>query len=240
MWREYGFSGCDAVLHLAGIAHSQNRFQNREEYDAVNRDLAAEVACAAKDQGVRQFIFLSSASVYGMDQGMITQETVPRPATHYGRSKLEAENLILALSSETFTVSVLRAPMVYGKDCPGNYQILRKIALRAPFFPDIENQRSMIHIDNLCECIRLVWESRKAGLIFPQNNDYVSTRDRVSRIAEENGRKIAFVPWFNGLIRWMTGKQSAVTKAFGNLTYDMALSADRFSYAIWEKETHSM
>jgi UDP-glucose 4-epimerase len=92
----------------------------------------------------------------------------------------------------------------------------------------------MIYIDNLCECVRLVWEERRGGLVFPQNDRYVSTRDLVSRIAEEHGHKITFTPFFNGLIRWMTGRQSTVTKAFGALIYDMDLSRDSASYTVRE------
>jgi UDP-glucose 4-epimerase len=231
-WRGQDFSQYDAVLHLAGITQSKGVFQSKKKFDAVNRDLAVQAALKAKNSGVRQFIFLSSMSVYGVKQGMITKDTPIRPKSHYGRSKWEAEQALWPLAGGGFTVSVLRAPMVYGKNCPGNFQILKKIAVKAPFFPSVENSRSMIYIDNLCECLRLVWEERRSGLIFPQNKAYVSTRDMVARIARESGHKIAFVPFFNGMIRWMTGRQSTVTKVFGALTYDMDLSRDSDRYTV--------
>jgi UDP-glucose 4-epimerase len=231
-WSGYDFSKYDAALHLAGITQSKNFFQSRKQFDAVNRDLAVQVASKSKSSGVRQFIFLSSMSVYGLKQGVITKDTPIRPKSHYSRSKWEAEQRLWPLAGDGFTVSVLRAPMIYGKDCPGNFQILKKIAVKSPFFPSVENRRSMIYIDNLCECLRLVWEERKEGLIFPQNSAYISTRDMVACIAQESGHKIAFVPFFNGLIRWMTGKQPAVTKAFGALTYDMDLSRDSHRYMV--------
>ena len=80
------------------------------------------VMCFAKEDGVKQFIFLSSMSVYGMDTGVITKETVPVPKSNYGKSKLQAEEGINALSSDDFKVCTLRPPMVYGKDCKGNFQ----------------------------------------------------------------------------------------------------------------------
>jgi UDP-glucose 4-epimerase len=231
-WAERDFSRYDAVLHLAGITQSRGFFQSKKRFDAVNRDLAVQAAIKSRDSGVKQFIFLSSMSVYGLRQGMITRDTPVRPNSHYSRSKWEAEQRLWPLTGGDFTVSVLRAPMVYGKDCPGNFRMLKKIAVKTPFFPSVENSRSMIYIDNLCECIRLVWEERKSGLIFPQNKSYVSTRDMVDRIAQENGRKIAFIPFFNGVIRWLTGRQSTVAKVFGALTYDMDLSSDRDRYAV--------
>ena len=68
--------------------------------------------------------------------------------------------------------------MVYGKSCKGNYQRLAKLAVKTPIFPDIENKRSMVYIDNLCEFVRLI-DDCGAGLYFPQNEEYVKTSDMV-------------------------------------------------------------
>ena len=74
-WREKDFGGYDAVFQVAGIAHKKETKENFELYYKVNRDLAIETAKKAKKDGVKQFIFLSSMSVYGMDTGVITNET---------------------------------------------------------------------------------------------------------------------------------------------------------------------
>ena len=71
-------------------------------------------------QGVKQFIFLSSISVYGLDTGVINEETPLNPRTHYGKSKLEAEQKLQKLADKTFNITILRPPMVYGKNCKGN------------------------------------------------------------------------------------------------------------------------
>lgn len=116
-WREMDLSPYDVILHTAGIVHIRETPENAHLYYEVNRDLTIELAGKAKNAGVKQFVFLSTVSVYGMDEGVITQETVPNPVTHYGQSKLQAEEGILPFQTENFTVSILRPPMVYGDGC---------------------------------------------------------------------------------------------------------------------------
>ncbi|MTL36907.1 NAD-dependent epimerase/dehydratase family protein, partial [Turicibacter sanguinis] len=120
-WRETSFKGYDCVYHVAGIAHLKQTEDNKNLYYKVNRDLAIEVAQRAKVDGVYHFIFLSSMSVYGIEQGHITRDTNPNPNCHYGKSKYEAENVILRLVDENYKISILRPPMVYGKGCKGNF-----------------------------------------------------------------------------------------------------------------------
>src|SRR5690606_3154181 len=105
-------------------------------------------------------------------------------------SKLEAEHGILPLKDKNFKIAIIRAPMIYGKDSKGNYPKLAKIAKKIPVFPDYENKRSMIHIDNLCEFIRLLVDYVECGIFFPQNDNYVKTSDMVRLIAKVHGNKI--------------------------------------------------
>ena len=101
-WREKSFNGYDVVFHVAGIAHQKENKNNAHIYYEVNRDLAVETAKKAKNDGVKQFIFLSSMSVYGMETGVITKKTSPSPKTNYGKSKLQAEEHITSLRDESF------------------------------------------------------------------------------------------------------------------------------------------
>ena len=98
-----------------------------ELYYRVNRDLAVKAARKARAEGVRQFILMSSMSVYGTDTGVITPETVPQPVSFYGKSKLAAEELIQKEADEHFRVCILRPPMVYGPGCKGNFQTVVKL-----------------------------------------------------------------------------------------------------------------
>jgi nucleoside-diphosphate-sugar epimerase len=235
-WREKNFSEYDVVFHVAGIAHIKETKENHDLYYKVNRDLAYETAKKAKADGVKQFIFLSSMSVYGMETGVISKDTPLKPNSAYGKSKLEAEELIGALASEVFKVATLRPPMVYGKGCKGNYKRLAKLAAKTPIFPDIDNKRSMIYIDNLCEFVRLLIDDCGNGLFFPQNGQYVKTSEMVRLIAEAHGKKIRMTKLFNPLLRLL--RVSTVNKVFGDLVYEKRMSEYENNYRIYEfKET---
>jgi UDP-glucose 4-epimerase len=87
--------------------------------------------------------------------------------TPYAKSKLEAEVLLNRLADDSFKVDNRRPPIVYGKDCRGNYPRLARMALKLPFFPMINNERSMIFIDNLSEFIRLVINYKVGWFVLP-------------------------------------------------------------------------
>lgn len=235
-WREKSFIGYDVCFHVAGIAHSDVGKASEETkalYYKINRDLTIETAKKAKAEGVKQFIFMSSIIVYGDSapigkKKVITRDTKPEPANFYGDSKLQAEQGIQVLQDDSFNVVILRPPMIYGKGSKGNYQVLVKMAKKLPLFPDIENERSMLYIDNLCEFLRLVILNEEKGIFFPQNAEYVRTSEMVELIARENGRKIFLIKVFRffGIVFGMLpGKIGALlNKAFGNLVYEKSMS----------------
>ncbi len=231
-WKEKDFSKYHVVFHVAGIAHIKETKENQGLYYKVNRDLAYETAKKAKADGVKQFIFLSSMSVYGIETGVISKDTPLRPNSAYGKSKVEAEELISGLASDVFKVATLRPPMVYGKGCKGNYQRLAKLAVKTPIFPDIDNKRSMIYIDNLCEFVRVLIDDCGAGLYFPQNHEYVKTSEMVKLIAEAHGKKIRMTKLFNPLLRLL--RISTVNKVFGDLVYEMGMSECDSNYRVYK------
>ncbi|MBE7032645.1 MAG: NAD-dependent epimerase/dehydratase family protein [Ruminococcaceae bacterium] len=230
-WREYEFSEYDTVLHVAGIAHIKETDSNKHLYYAVNRDLAIETAQKAKLSGVKQFVLLSSMSVYGTTSGAITKGTVPLPKSNYGKSKLEADNSIFDMCDESFKVAILRPPMVYGKGSKGNYSTLEKFAKKTPVFPKYNNKRSMIYIETLCCFIRLVIENGEKGFFHPQNAAYVNTSDMVYQIAAINKKKIVFTKLFNPFIRILR-KHRTIEKVFGDLYYEYDMSAYKEEYDI--------
>lgn len=213
-------SGCDVVVHVAGIAHQKETKENAHLYYEINRDYAVKTAVNAKKSGVGQFIVLSTMSVYGKNEGRITKESKPAPNTHYGKSKYQADLRFEKLRSDEFKVCILRPPMVYGNGCKGNYQTLRKLALLTPVFPAWRNRRSMIYIDNLCSFIENLIREEKSGLFFPQNKEYVCTADMVCRIALEHGKKVRLIKGLNLFVRipFLPYRE----KVFGSLIYDCA------------------
>ena len=225
-WKKADFSKYDVVFHVAGIAHANAKEDQRDLYYKVNTDLTIEIAKHAKEKGVKQFIFMSSAIVYTsseLNDGLITRDTVPYSEDPYGDSKIKAEEGILPLQDDNFNVVVLRPPMVYGTGSKGNYPKLVKLAKSTPLFPDYNNKRSMLHIDNLSEIIRLIIQNNDKGVFWPQNSEYTKTSDMVKYIAEANNKKIYFTKIVNPFIN-ILNKNKIISKVFGNLYYDLSLS----------------
>lgn len=246
-WEDHDFHGYDAVFQASGIAHADTGAVSRERqalYYQVNCDLAAATARKAQQAGVGLFLYPSSIIVYG-DGGeggkkraadrVITRETQPGTSHFYGDSKLRAER---ELSGVEMQVAILRLPMVYGRGSKGNYPLLAKLADRLPFFPDVQNQRSMIYIENLCEFIRQRIEEGRGGLYFPQNAEYTRTSEMVREIAAAHGKKIRLLKVLDPLAALalrMPGKIGAMAgKAFGSLVYDRELSGDMESYCLYD------
>lgn len=226
-WKTKDFSIYDAVVHVAGIAHVSTDPNMEEKYYKVNRDLTIEAAQKAKAEGVKQFIFLSSIIVYGeniANNGIIDKHTVPAPSNFYGNSKLQAEKGIEPLVDDHFNVAIIRPPMIYGKESKGNYPKLAKAAQKLPIFPDIDNQRSMLHIDNLSEFLKLMIDHEENGLFFPQNKEYVKTSEMVKLIAKVHTKKIILTKMFNPFIKPMINKAGIINKVFGDLVYAKDLS----------------
>lgn len=217
IWREKSFQGYDVVFHLAAIVHVKDN--DIDKYFRVNRDLALEIAKKAKKEGIKQFIFLSTMGVYGIETGHITNDTELRPKTPYSKSKHEAEKLLNDLNDVNFKVAVLRPPIIYGKDCRGNYPRLASMAIKLPFFPDVKNERSMIYIDNLSEFIRLIIDYEGDGLFFPQNKDYVNTTELVILIAKAHGKELKATRFFNFGINLGLGLSETFRKVFGSFIY---------------------
>lgn len=221
-WKEYDFSGYDTVFHVAGIAHRKETKTNAYLYYEVNRDLAVATAIKSKEQGVSQFVFMSSMSVYGLvySKEDITRNTCTLPTSNYGKSKLEAEKLISAMQTDTFKVAILRPPMVYGENSPGNLTKLFSLVRKVHLFPEFYNQRSSISVDNLCEFVCGVIDDEKAGLFFPQNESYMCTYEIVrSQMIKENV-PVIYIKIFNPVIRLLIGKLNVFSKIFGDLKYE--------------------
>ena len=237
-WRSFDFSKYDAVYHVAGIAHSDNGKISEERaklYYAVNTNLTVECATKAKEAGVKQFVFMSSAIVYGDSapighERLITRDTPVNPANCYGDSKVQAENGLRPLDCDTFKVVILRPPMIFGKGSKGNYPLLSKRACKLPIFPKVQNKRSMLYIGNLMEFVRLMIENDERGTFWPQNPQYSNTSEVISLIAKAHGKRCVLVPGFGWMLRILSHATGLVNKAFGNLAYEQSMSVYKEPY----------
>ena len=231
-WKEKGFEGYHTVIFLAGKVHQKETEDNKKEYDEINYKLAVSVARKAKNASVKQFIYMSTAAVYGnggQERGnVIIDENTPLvPKTAYGISKRKAEIALLKLEEKynrEMRVCIVRPPMVYGDNCPGNFMRLWKVALKVPVFPLIHNERSMIAIDNLCEFLHQMITKEKRGIYHPQDKEYVETSKLVGYMRKQQGKGILYVKMFNPILRVLVKKVGVVEKLFGDYKYKKEIS----------------
>ena len=243
-WRDKSFASYDVVYHVAGIAHSDSGKISAEKeklYRSVNTNLTIETAKKAKAEGVKQFIFMSSAIVYGDSapigrRKVITKDTPVNPANCYGDSKVQAEKGILPLSDNTFKVVILRPPMIYGKGSKGNFPILEKFAKKLPCFPKVKNERSMLYIGNLVEFVRLMIVNEESGVFWPCNKECSNTSGLVKMIAFCNGKKVRLVPGLGWFLKLLSHISGYVNKAFGNLAYEENLGLYLQEYRLFSLE----
>lgn len=248
-FKDFNGRSYDVVFHVAGIAHADvgnvSEKMKRRYYD-VNTDLAIECAKKAKEDGVGQFVFMSSMIIYGDSapygkQKKITKTTNPSPSNFYGDSKWKADKGVRKLASESFTVTVLRPPMIYGKGSKGNFPMLSKMARKLPVFPDARNERSLLYIGNLCEFLCQIMLRGCGGVYWPQNAEYTSTTELVRCIGEVSGHRIVvtgILNWAVGIASLVPGKIGGMTnKAFGNFTYEHSMSTYSFDYQIYDLRT---
>jgi len=172
------FSGVDAVLHMAGKAHSMTPLPD-EVYFESNTELTRELGVRAQSAGVPHFIFMSTVNVYQTEasSGVLNEHSPRLPETAYGISKKEAEDILLQLASSTFLIAVIRPPLVYGPGVKGNLlKFLQLAESRWPLpFKGVENARSMVSVDNLVALTKTVIDKKAAGIFLATDDKPIST-----------------------------------------------------------------
>ena len=210
----------DTVVHCAAIVHT--RRGSEAEFNKVNTELTRRLALAFKKRGGGQFIFLSTMAVYGKMGSLrkievIGEDTPLLPSGYYGKSKLMAEKALRELENDAFRVAILRPPVVYGKDCPGNFKTLELIARFSPIFPYVYNERSMLHVDKLCYIIYKVINEDRRGTFHPHDKRRYCTSEIVKKMAKARGRRMILSGALGSIVVMF---DAAVTrKAFGSLVY---------------------
>ena len=118
--------------------------------------------------------------------------------------------------------------MIYGTGSKGNYPMLAKIAAVTPVFPLVKNERSVLHIDHLCEFLRLIIDNEETGIFFPQDGFYADTSELVAQIANAHGKKVRLWKSLVPAVRLAAALPGRIgrtaDKAFGSLSYEMSLS----------------
>lgn len=235
-WRKADLSLYDAVFHVAGLAHVDPKPEMAPLYYKVNCDLALEIARAAREAGVGQFIFMSSMIVFRASKSLkgtaITMDTEPAPNDFYGDSKLRAEIGLRKLETPDFKVAVLRPCMIYGPGNKGNFPRLARLAARTPVFPAWHNRRSMLYIDNLSEFVRQALDRRLSGTFHLQNREYADTVELVRALGRQANHSIFISRLFNPLVRVAAPFLKPVAKMFADQYYDRSLTDYPFEYQL--------
>ncbi len=197
LWKrgnEININSALVVMHLAGKAHDLKKASNDDEYYQVNTELTKKVFDAFLASDAKVFITLSSVkSVADEVQGELNEEHIPNPITHYGKSKLFAEEFILSkVIPEGKRVYILRPCMIHGPGNKGNLNLLYKLVSKGIPWPlgAFENQRSFCSIDNLMFIIKelLEREDIPSGVYNVADNVALSTNEVISILAESQNR----------------------------------------------------
>ncbi len=194
-WRAMNLSGYDTVIFTAALVHRPD-VTDWAEYQSINVDLPDAFAKYAKSQGVKQFIFFSTVSVYQAERTLpkgtvITADTPLDSPSMYGKSKLLAEEKLQALMEDDFHVSIIRPTYVYGKGCRGRHiEVQQRLAKCLPILPKAfeDVKMGMVYIDNLAELTWLVANSGKSGIYHAQDKMPLSTCEILKTMAPGKGR----------------------------------------------------
>ena len=188
------FREVDVILHLAAIVHQSKRI-NKQVCFHVNRDLPVSVAEHAKKAGVKQFVFLSTVKVYGKfisGSDPWTEDSACYPYDDYGESKYSAEVALKNMEDESFVISIIRTPIVYGPGVKAN--MLKMIRLVEKFsllpFWKVNNNRHYTYIENLIGFIDRIIEIRASGTFIAMDDFGLSTTDLVKYLVKFLHRKI--------------------------------------------------
>jgi len=221
------FTGCDVLIHAAALVHQTDKNIPYEKYLEINTVLTRNIAEAAVTAGVRHFIFFSTMAVFEGHRfnngAYISDRTDVSFTSPYASTKYGAEEMLKEYGG-AMTVSVLRPPLVYGKGSPGNFGRLIKLSKKTPVFPDADNCRSMIYIDNLCELVRLIILNKTPGCFHPQNADHINTSRLVRDLGRLQGNAVKLVKLPDPIIR-LAQIHSYGKKLFGAFAYDLNFSS---------------
>jgi nucleoside-diphosphate-sugar epimerase len=185
----------EIVIHCAGKAHDLKNTSDANEYYSVNTDLTKNLYDAFLSSDAKIFIALSSVkAVADKLETELTEDYIPNPITHYGKSKLLAEKYILNKEiPKGKRVFILRPCMIHGHGNKGNLNLLYKIVSKGFPWPlgTFENKRSFCSIDNLCFIIKELIENQKipSGIYNIADNNPLSTNELITLIAGSQSKK---------------------------------------------------
>lgn len=230
-WRQC-LEGVDVVVHVAGKAHNFREPVSLSAcgFQSINCDGTINLGLQALELGVKRFIFLSSIGVNGArTTGVPFSELTPAsPVAEYGASKLRAEEGLKRLAmGKDMELVIVRPPLVYAGNAPGNFhRLLRLVAAGIPLpLASVKNLRSLISLDNLTDFIALCLDHRAAAneLFVVSDDMAVSTPEIVEYVAKGMGKRPHLLPMADSLLKigaLMLSKQGIYTQLCESLMID--------------------
>lgn len=231
------------IVHLAGLAHISPRHARKHKlsFAKSNGELTRKIVEFAKSRDVKIFINLSSIAVLvgSSSKTVINDNSIPNPRTPYAKSKYIGEIHVKGLQQENRLVVSLRPPLIIGAGAKGNWaSLIRLASTRLPLpFANIENSRSFIGIDDLCDRIICVLSQepsgRKSGEYCVASETALSLQEivheiRAARTTADSMFAVPFLLW--KIIDLVPGVSPAVKKLTANLILDDRQFCDAFQY----------
>ena len=240
------FNGVEVVVHAAARAHVMNddAFDPLAEFRKVNRDATVVLARLAAESCVKRFVFLSSIGVNGNNSKKpFSEKDSPEPHDLYAISKYEAEQGLLDLAKKTgMEVVIIRPPLVYGPNAPGNFgSMVKWMGRHIPLpFGAIHNQRSLVALDNLVNFISLCADRAKSPQAANQvflisDGEDVSTTQLLRKVGQAlhpqspSSIKAWLVPVPVSIMTFFAkflGKGDVANRLFGSLQVDSSKARD--------------
>jgi UDP-glucose 4-epimerase len=224
---ELDFNGIDVFIHLSALVHKNEKKFKYDDYHDSNVKLTQKLVNSCIDSKVKHFIFFSSMAVYG-SRKVITKDSLTGPNTKYGQSKLEAENYLLSFNKKNIKISIIRPPVVFGDQAPGNPQLLKSLSKFLLFTPNINNQKSVIFIQSLLQHVYEVIQLKHPQITHPQMSSYFSTPRLIQLLRTYQNKKTYKTSLLNLLI-YPLFILSIARKAFSNQIYVIDRNDNNFS-----------
>lgn len=199
-------SGCSRVIHLAGLAHILSDIQSGQTdttFQLANVEYARACCEASVEQDLRRFIFISSVGVHGVNTKLFPfrSDSHIEPHSSYAKSKADAELVLADLAIKSnMELTVIRPPLVYGPDAPGNFGALVRAISSGwplPLGSLTKNRRSFVGIDNLVDLILTCLEHPAAAneAFLVSDGEDLSTADLLRRLGDAMGRSARIFPF---------------------------------------------
>ncbi|WP_348709014.1 NAD-dependent epimerase/dehydratase family protein [uncultured Pseudoalteromonas sp.] len=223
---ENSLQNINVVVHLAAVAHvydvSESHLYN------INYRATLDLAKQASLLGVKRFVYLSTINVYG-NSSVINYKTIPKPSDYSSNLRLIVENELLELGKDTgMEIVIIRSPLVYGKNAPGNFGTLLKVAKKSLPLPlgGINNQRSFVSTYNLVDLIITCIDHPNAEnqTFLVSDDEDISTSNLLRKLTLAADKKPWLIPVpvsFLKLLASLVGKKASVESFSSSLAVDI-------------------